>query len=316
MLYCMASEGTSIMTEETSGLYFPSKRPLENTNCPYCGVELTPNITIKEHVVGRHFVPKGKFERSWNLILRACKKCNDEKGDLENDISAISLLLPWAMAGEDEEFRNYVWHKAENSYSRRTKKLVADSSETTTHSGSFSANMSYSANMISPPQVDGDRAFKLAWFQLAGFFYFLTYREAERQGGCWPGSCVTLAVVIRSDWGNAVQRWFMETVKSWHMKVIGDMAAGFYRIAVRRHPEAEVWSWAMEWNKTIRVTGFIGDEDTIREIAQTRPEMPMHLMSSSGSNYLRIRVEVPLEEQNDLMFSSPVSVEYQYLCTF
>jgi hypothetical protein len=291
--------------EESNQLRKPSNRPLKNVNCPYCGIVLERDNTIKEHVVGRRFVPKGKFDGNWNLILQACGKCNEEKSNLEDDISAISLLLPWAMVGEDEAFANDVLHKAKKSNSRRTRKHVADSSETIVHQGSFGQNVSFSATMVSPPQIDQNRAFELAWFQLAGFFYLLTYNQAECQGVRWPGGCLPLAVVLRSDWGNSVQCWFMETVKSWYPRIIGPMAAGFYRIAIRRHPEAEVWSWALEWNKTIRVIGFFGDEDTMREIVQIRPEMPMHVMSSSGSDYLRIRIEVPLEEESDILFDGP-----------
>ena len=43
---------------------------LHNVTCVYCGSELTKDITTREHVIGRRFVPKGKLHgyrsfRAW-----------------------------------------------------------------------------------------------------------------------------------------------------------------------------------------------------------------------------------------------------------
>src|SRR5689334_12269149 len=102
--------------EDGNSLRSPSNRPLNNITCPYCGIDLVQQNAIKEHVVGRRFVPKGKLAHSWNLILQACRQCNEKKSDLEDDISAISLLLPGAMDGEDQAFADDVVHKARNSF--------------------------------------------------------------------------------------------------------------------------------------------------------------------------------------------------------
>lgn len=64
---------------------------LHNVVCPYCGATLASDSTTKEHVVGRKFVPKGPLENEWNLILNACRPCNNQKADLEHDISAITM---------------------------------------------------------------------------------------------------------------------------------------------------------------------------------------------------------------------------------
>ena len=44
-------------------------RPLKNINCAYYGVELDVKSSTKEHVIGKQFVPKGKLDGQWNLIL-------------------------------------------------------------------------------------------------------------------------------------------------------------------------------------------------------------------------------------------------------
>src|SRR6266852_1995241 len=66
---------------------------LANITCVYCGREETSEQPLTdEHVVGRRFVPKGSFATGWALIARACEDCNNEKSDLEDDISAITLI--------------------------------------------------------------------------------------------------------------------------------------------------------------------------------------------------------------------------------
>jgi hypothetical protein len=64
---------------------------LDNETCVYCGIELSPEIDTEEHVVGRKFVPKGKLDGEWNLIVHACRACNRKKAELEDDISAITM---------------------------------------------------------------------------------------------------------------------------------------------------------------------------------------------------------------------------------
>jgi hypothetical protein len=59
--------------------------------CPYCGVALSKENSTKEHVLARKFVPKGTLNNQWNLILNACRCCNNSKSDLEDDISAITM---------------------------------------------------------------------------------------------------------------------------------------------------------------------------------------------------------------------------------
>lgn len=65
---------------------------LDNISCVYCGIKLHKQNRTREHVVGRRFVPKGTLHQNWNLIVQACKSCNNETSDLENDISAITML--------------------------------------------------------------------------------------------------------------------------------------------------------------------------------------------------------------------------------
>src|SRR4051812_6479594 len=69
---------------------------LKNVTCAYCGVRFSPATpSTKEHVITRNFVPEGTLKANdWNLILLACRTCNQEKADLEDEISAITLQVP------------------------------------------------------------------------------------------------------------------------------------------------------------------------------------------------------------------------------
>lgn len=94
--------------------------------CPYCSVELTEENNSEEHVVGRKFVPKGTLNNNWNLIVRSCNECNEEKSNFEDDISAITLAgRVWFEDNEyDETLLNNIKRKAKGSYSRRTRKAI------------------------------------------------------------------------------------------------------------------------------------------------------------------------------------------------
>jgi 5-methylcytosine-specific restriction endonuclease McrA len=80
-----------MLTAKLSSL--PANRVTRHHNgvCPYCGCQLELKKSTKEHVVGRRFVPRGKLDAHWNLLVNACEPCNNRKSDLEDDISAITL---------------------------------------------------------------------------------------------------------------------------------------------------------------------------------------------------------------------------------
>ncbi|HQZ38321.1 MAG TPA: hypothetical protein PLH72_04715 [Vicinamibacterales bacterium] len=62
---------------------------LKNATCPYCGDGVPGRDGTKEHVIGKRFVPRSALDGSWNLILRACQRCNRRKAALEE--SGVSL---------------------------------------------------------------------------------------------------------------------------------------------------------------------------------------------------------------------------------
>ncbi|HKO56341.1 MAG TPA: hypothetical protein VJ276_10720 [Thermoanaerobaculia bacterium] len=193
--------------------------------------------------------------------------------------------------------------KAARSRSRQTGKPVAQSSVTQTFEGFPLPGLKMSVTTVGPPQLDDERIFLLAQYQLSGFFYALTYDFAEDRGGFWPGGFFPITYAPRSDWSNPVQMWFMHRVLSWLPRAVGTFASGFFRIAIRRSPEADVWSWALEWNQNIRVIGFFGEEESALPIKGEMPELPMNVVGTlPGGGVLRMRSEVPLKEEDDVLF--------------
>lgn len=283
----------------------PVNRPIILTNkaCAYCGATLTAATRSKDHVVGRRFVPKGLFNGTWNLILNACRDCNGLKSDLEDDISAITLQPDnsggWAADGPD--VRDEALRKAERSISRRTGKPVKISQESIQITGLLMGAMQIKFNMVSPPQIAEERVCELARYHLAGFFYLVTYSPEAKTGYRWPGSFMPELVMPRSDWGNPVAIAFAKGVFDWDPRVMATTSKGFFKIALRKHPSAAVWSFALEWNHSYRIIGFLGDEEAAHEIKAGFPVLESKEFPTGSGRRYRYRLETPLES-DDILF--------------
>lgn len=286
----------------------PSRiKRLANTLCPYCGKSVSPNTATKEHVIGRRFVPKGVFGACWNLVLWTCEDCNNKKSDLEDDISSITMAFHAAGLPEmnDEILKREAHRKSIRSISQKTGKPVSNSAETLNLKIPLSSNLTISAKFNAPPQLDDERVLELARLQLVGFFYLLTYDMKANRGNWWRNKFIMLNGAIKSDWGNETQCAFMHEVAEWDYRLICSTAEGYYRAAIRRHPSAECWSWALEWNKTFRAIGFFGDELAAREIISRIPKPTMSSMPETPDQWFRFRAEEKLEEDDDILFHFP-----------
>lgn len=273
---------------------------LANPACAYCGAKPTPdNPLTDEHVVGRRFVPRGAFANEWCLILRACQRCNNEKADLEDDISAVTLLPPLGRSHEDQTLAALSARKARGSMSRRTGKPVAESSEQSTLKGLMMPGVDVTFGFIAPPQLDRERVIRLACFHLQGFFYLITYDDAQGTGSGLPGTVGMVNHAPLQDWGNGLQRGFASLTRDWPMRVEGTGASGHFRIAIRHDPAgADLWSFALEWNKSHRLVGFFGDLDAAQTYVDTLPPLQWRRAGPS----VRMRREIPLAEEEDVLF--------------
>ncbi|MEX2384351.1 MAG: hypothetical protein WEB59_07145 [Thermoanaerobaculia bacterium] len=287
----------------------PQPTILKNVSCPYCGTQLDDQNRSKEHAVARSSVPKGSLDGAWNLILNACKACNGAKSDLEDDIPAISMQPDptGRHPREDPRLIKDAARKGAKSWSRLTGMPVGKSTVRQTFNFSLGPGMTVSVGSVGPPQVEESRVFALAWYQLAAFFYFVTYDDQSKTGKHWPGEFVPVMQSVRSDWGNVRLRAFTDAVANWLPRLCGMTAGGFLRVAIRRKTGADCWSWALEWNESIRVIGFFGDPAEMETAVAHLPEPEMHTLGRErgpAGATIRLREEVPVKEgDQDKLFA-------------
>jgi hypothetical protein len=290
----------------------PEKQPtvLHNVTCPYCGVPFTDaNPATTEHVVGRRFVPKGCLQGQWNVILNACGRCNGEKAVLEDDISAISMQRDHdgRLAVDDARLAAEADRKGRGSWSRRTGKPVKDSREELKFSNKFGV-AEITLNVVAAAQVETQRIWELARFHWRGLFYYTTYDETRGRGGYAHGPFCPVATVRRHDWGNPRMVAFANQVLHWPPLIHGASAEGYFKFSLRQHPgDADVASWAFEWNQNFRVVGFIGELQTIESLRDALPWPEVKLIEDGPRHRTGMRRNIPLAESDDLLFTADFS---------
>ena len=277
---------------------------LDNVTCSYCGTHLNKVNKSLEHTVGRRFVPRGKLNANWNLLLYACQHCNNAKADLENDISAITLQ-PDFDRHHDEYDANVIkdaQRKGRNAVSRKTRKPVQESGERLRLSIPLENIGQLDFDLTAGPQIQEDRAFNLARLQLTAFFYFLTFQNTEKRGYPWKGEFMSVMMARRSDWGNAIMMDFMRAVRPWDYRLNCTTAEGFFRVCIRRHPTEELWSWVVEWNVSIRLIGFFGCSNTAQSVVDSFGPLKVQHYDLGGGDWAQYRTEVPLDPADDVAF--------------
>jgi hypothetical protein len=245
-------------------------------------------------------VPTGSFVTGWSLIANACERCNREKSQLEDDISAITLLPDLGTSHVNPKLQALATRKATGSGSRYTRKPVAQSYHRDTIEGTLMGGaVRIGFDIIGPPHIASERVDALAYFHISAFFYLITYEDVRRTGGSFPGVFGVVDHAGRSDWGNPVQRVFADISSTWNSRIEGVGADGFFKIAIRRDPTGvEVWSFALEWNKSLRCIGFLGNLALVQAHADVLPAL--HLKRVNATH--RMRTEVPLAEADDKLF--------------
>jgi hypothetical protein len=279
---------------------------LNNITCIYCGCELNRDSRTKEHVIGRRFVPKGMLANSWNLIAWACHECNNKKSSLEDDISAITMQPDaWGKVPESHATLTMeAQRKANNSFSKKTGKRVADSHETVNLKLNLGTGITMAMNFVAPPQHIPARLHALARYHLLGFFYLLTYNKTTNRGKFPTGSIFILNEAIRSNWGNAAHLMFMRNVISWDERLIAPgLANGFFRVAIRRRTDANCFSWALEWNKNLRLIGFFGNEADAKPEFDLIPDVIPSIQYGDRSRGISMVPDTALSESNDVLFA-------------
>lgn len=285
----------------------PNKNPiiLDNITCVYCGTSFDSHPSTKEHVISRAFVPKGSFDRQWNLIVRACKECNQLKAGLEDDISAITMQPNSAgqFATADGILRSEAERKGKRSISRVTGKQVGKSASKITINTQIMPGVNATFNFTGEPEISTERVHELAKLQTMAFFYFLTFDVTSRSGRFWRGQFASIMHSQRSDWGNAVNMKFMQSTLDWEPRMLAITAGEYFKVVIRRHPSSLCWSWGLEWNQNHRIVGYFGDIATIEDETKSLPELIANAVPHDGEGHLAVRSEVPIAADADVLFA-------------
>lgn len=275
---------------------------LNNLTCPYCGNRLTQDNISIEHVIGRRFVTKKSLENQWNLILNACKDCNNAKADLEDDISSITLINKENQSYSTEE-KEYLRRKINNSLSRRTGKKISESKEEI-NANFLGLNFKMSVGMICNPQIDFDRASLLAQLQLMAFVYNINYDNILKFGHHWTGEYKALFSSFESDWGNNIFLEFLTQTKDWNDYFFKLTAHDYYKCRIKQFYNKNCFSWIIEWNKSYRIIGFFGDKELYEPIINTiiLKEDKGKCIKNTEEEKIYLRKEKRISNNQDLFF--------------
>lgn len=293
------------MAEHGKLQFYATDKPLRlrNSTCVYCRIKLGPGQKrTKEHVIGRDFVPEVDFNHQWNLIVNACEACNNEKSDLEGELGALSMQpdVFGRFAHDDERLARQAKRKGCGAVSARTGKPIAESQERLTVKGQLMEGATVTFGFVGPPQPSRGRVVRLAEMHLLAFCYLVSYDRQTQQGGGPTGVILPLSIAFKGDWGNAVLRSFQDQVTEWPFRVHALAADGYFKLFIRRKEGSELWGWALEWNRNLRLAGFLGEEAAVREVVASLPP----LRDKRG-----YREDVPLPEDEDRLFDGPVRTE-------
>lgn len=278
---------------------------LRNSNCIYCGSTLTRNNRSREHVIARNFIPA--IASDVNLISWACITCNGKKADLEDDVSLITMLPRDGQTYPNKDLlRASIERKAKRTVSRRTRKLVSESNESFNIEGEIFSGLKVSFNFLSGPQLDPHRVFQLAQYHIQAFFYLTTYNREKRTGALIPGVFGPVAFTLHSDWGNSLMRGFMTMTSSWDPRIILNGQETYFRCVSRRNADKDIWSWALEWNRNVRVIGFFGKEELVKTAFAELPQIQKKQFSQANGIVYRSWEEIALPIDEDNLFPSAI----------
>jgi hypothetical protein len=160
-----------------------------------------------------------------------------------------------------------------------------------------------SVDFSAPPQLQDSRVNELALLQLRAFFYFLTFDLQQRQGRWWRGKLVPVNGTMKCDFGNAIQVAFARAIADWDYRLILTTARGYFRAVIRKHPNADAWAFALEWNDQYRLVGYFGDEKSCVAEAIRLPHLVGRLFHQGDESWVAVRDDVPLLPEHDTLFT-------------
>jgi hypothetical protein len=287
--------------------WFHRNPALSNQHCLYCGRLVGAGSTLdsdKEHLVARNMGPPGGFADpdAFNFHFRACRDCNKEKAGLEDHVAAVTLLT--SPGREDAAVDAAARRKAANSFDPRHKgKPVGE----VTNNMTVKMGRMFTFGLVSAAQLDRDKVKLLAFRHIQGLFSLVTSedpREVETTR-LLPGDHFGFfGTYPHQDWGNPQ---LIEIAR--RAEVVPELGwlttgNGYFRAILRREdPPGSPWFWALDWNKSLRLVGWIGDSENPPEIFTDLPDAGWHTTRHEGGGFTRFRQEIPLGETADLLFA-------------
>ncbi len=241
--------------------WYASTAEFSNVCCVYCGCLLYgPNApqSDKEHLIARNFVPTGTMSgQQFNFIFRACRPCNARKADAERHVSSITLFNSPGRI-EDANVNEIALRKGKGDYHPNKKGvLVKDSHESLSISGSF-GSMSMRFGMVAPPQLDRNKTGEVAFSHVQGLFSLICtedYRDPLKMRLLPQDQFIWYDWYTHDDWGNPQAVEIANRVDNWECLANIVSADGYFKATLRRSDE--VWFWALEWNRQLRLVGGI-----------------------------------------------------------
>lgn len=281
---------------------------LPNRKCAYCGVELERKTSTRDHVVARRFVPEGTLATGFFLQVKSCRPCNDRKAALEDDISIITMLPDTRghYVRDDERLRRTVARKSKGAFSPATRRLAAQSYNKIDASVPIGGGVSMTYSGLAMPTLEDQRVARLAYYHVQGFTHFRSY-DVERGHGRWlePGEFLAIGHLTKEDWGNPRITAFAAATRSWEPVCTAVLADGYFRHEMRRKPDSELASWAVEWNGRYRVFGLYGPVGERDAFVAALPDEQVDFAWGDTTNGFAWRAETPIADEDDQLFDLP-----------
>lgn len=279
-----------------------------NQYCLYCGCLVGINSKIEsneEHLIAKNFVPEGSFldGTEFNFIFRACKKCNDEKGNIERHISSISIYNnPERITNKTID--DLARRKGNKDFHPDKKgKLIKDSFEELNLSFNSHENLNFSLNMSSPPQAKKEYIILLSFRHIQGLFSLITSKNnSDKIKILLPEHFICFGCFIVNDWGNEQLLEIIKRVADWPCYANINTANGYFKEIIRcNEKDNKEWFWALEWNKYFRIIGLIADRNIKQKLFENLPKIKI-----INTGKCLIYKEKPINKSNDFLFSGIV----------
>lgn len=286
--------------------WFHRNPALSNRHCLYCSEVVGEGSTVdsdREHLIARKMVPSGSFADplAFNFHFRACVACNTEKARLEDHVSALTMLYSPGRA-ETPEVDEAARRKAANSYDARHPGQPVGALR---HKSEIKIGGIFTFGMISGPQLDRRKAELLAFRHIQGFFALATSLNPRETEGTrlLPADHFGLhGFYPHRDWGNQHLIEIANRARALPSVTEVRTASGYFKCSLRRPAPNSPWFWALEWNKSFRLVGWIGEAAEPPALFDDLPDLGWRSLGIQNGAETRSRLEIPLGEQEEVLF--------------